>query len=357
MDIKDKIIQLIERGEAIDKQASASRSNLSRRGIIYATGEINAADFEPWLGSIELFNDKYLRNHTFHSSIHSTYYHRATVRNSQTHSEMMGYLKALFSDEDLIKQVDEKKQTANRNVDSIVDMFTQDIDDIIHYLEIKESENEGRKLYKRIVARYDRIITGFGDGLYAYNPEQHFYDQEVDIETINDNLEYLLEKMKVHFSMNYSKGEGKNMRNDSVFIVHGHDDAAKEQVARFVEKLGLEAIILHERANIGKTIIEKIERYSDVGYAIILYTPCDEGKAKYEKDYKDRARQNVIFEHGLLIGKLGRSRVCALVKGIIETPGDISGVVYISFDENGGWKSKVIDEMNEIGFSLDKNKI
>ena len=127
------------------------------------------------------------------------------------------------------------------------------------------------------------------------------------------------------------------MDKSKVFIVHGHDEAAKEAAARFVEKIGLEAIILHEQASSGKTIIEKIEANSNVGFAIVLYTPCDEGAPKGKKDHlKPRARQNVVFEHGYLMAKIGRKNVCPLVKGDLETPTDISGIVYPPMDEGGG---------------------
>lgn len=125
-----------------------------------------------------------------------------------------------------------------------------------------------------------------------------------------------------------------------VFIVHGHDKVAIIETARTLEKLGFEAVILHEQASAGKTIIEKIESYTDVSFAVVLYTPCDIGCAKDtdKNKMRNRARQNVIFEHGYLIGKLGRKNVCALIKGDIETPGDISGVVYIGMDDNGNWR-------------------
>lgn len=141
-----------------------------------------------------------------------------------------------------------------------------------------------------------------------------------------------------------------------IFIVHGRDDLAKTEVARFVEKIGLEAIILSEQANGGKTIIEKIEAHTDVGYGIVLYTPCDEGNLIGEAT-KPRARQNVVFEHGYLIGKLERKNVCALVKGDIEKPNDISGVVYITLDEHEGWHKKLVKELREAGYKIDANKI
>ncbi len=142
-----------------------------------------------------------------------------------------------------------------------------------------------------------------------------------------------------------------------VFIVHGHDKLAQQETARFIESLGLKAIILHEQASSGGTIIEKIETYSNVGFAIILYTPCDLGKAKDEKEFKARARQNVVFEHGYLMGKIGRKNVCALVKSQVEKPNDISGVVYIDMDEGGAWKHMLIREMKNAGYNIDANKL
>tara|TARA_R110002072_G_C7788542_1_gene520665 strand:- start:62 stop:826 length:765 start_codon:yes stop_codon:yes gene_type:complete len=148
----------------------------------------------------------------------------------------------------------------------------------------------------------------------------------------------------------------KELDLTKVFIVHGHDDLLKIEVARFIEKLGLEAIILHEKASSGKTIIEKIEEYSNVGFGIVLYTPCDIGAKKEEKpNIQDRARQNVVFEHGYLIGKIGRRNVCALVKGNIEKPNDISGVVYISTSEE--WKLSIAKELRNSGYEIDMNLV
>lgn len=147
-----------------------------------------------------------------------------------------------------------------------------------------------------------------------------------------------------------------NIDKNKVFIVHGHDSEAKTEVARFVEKLGLEAIILHEQASSGNTIIEKIEEYSNVGFGIVIYTPCDVGNSVRNKEkLNSRERQNVVFEHGYLIGKIGRKNVCALVKGDIETPNDISGVVYINMDSNKAWQTHILKEMKKQGYQIDAN--
>lgn len=140
-----------------------------------------------------------------------------------------------------------------------------------------------------------------------------------------------------------------------VFIVHGRDNEAKQEISRFIEKLGLVAIILHEQASSGMTIIEKIEHYSnDADFALVLYTPCDHGRGVHESNIppKNRARQNVVFEHGYLMAKLGRENVCSLVKGEIETPNDISGVVYVALDELGAWKNEVAKELKACGYSI-----
>ncbi len=155
-----------------------------------------------------------------------------------------------------------------------------------------------------------------------------------------------------------AKKKKVNMDKTKVFVVHGHDDLAKVTVARFLEKLGLEPVILHEKASAGRTIIEKIEAYTDVGFAIVLYTPDDIGSVAATKpDLKPRARQNVVFEHGYLIGKLGRGNVCALLKGDVEKPSDISGIVYVSFDDRGAWNTEIAKEMNDACYKIDLNRL
>lgn len=103
-----------------------------------------------------------------------------------------------------------------------------------------------------------------------------------------------------------------------------------------------------------KTIIEKIGNYSNVGFGIVLYTPCDSGSKRGE-ELKPRARQNVVFEHGFLIGKIGRGNVCALVKGNLETPNDILGVVYISMSDE--WKLSLARELRNSGYKIDMNLV
>ena len=140
-----------------------------------------------------------------------------------------------------------------------------------------------------------------------------------------------------------------------VFIVHGRDEAAKEGAARFMEKVGLQPIILHEQPNAGRTIIEKFETYSDdVAFAVILLTPDDIGSEVSDPPkLQPRARQNVIMELGYFMGRLGRTRVCALHKGSVERPSDYQGVLYIEMDSGGAWRAKLAQELVQSRITID----
>ncbi|MGP5504117.1 TIR domain-containing protein [Psychrobacter celer] len=203
-------------------------------------------------------------------------------------------------------------------------------------------------------------ITFFSSIAYSNMPDSINYDawnrgrnSAINlIETIIEELKLFPEEVDIE------NIKDKSIDCSKVFIVHGHDDGAKNEVARFIEKLGFEAKILHEQIDSGATIIEKLEKHTDVGFAIVLYTACDVGGVRSKpKDLKPRARQNVVFEHGLLIGKIGRANVVALVKGNLEIPNDISGVVYKSMDISGAWKYSIAREMKSSGYDVDMNKV
>ncbi|MEC5210586.1 putative nucleotide-binding protein [Psychrobacter sp. PL15] len=200
------------------------------------------------------------------------------------------------------------------------------------------------------------IYTFGGSAEHAKSKEAWTAGHEYALQIMDD----IIEDVELFDSIDNgtTKKEEPNKDYSKVFIVHGHDDGAKNEVARFIEKLGLEAIILHEKTSSGDTIIEKIIRYSNVGFGIVLYTPCDVGSIKSEtQSLKPGARQNVIFEHGFLMGKIGRKNVIALVKDNVEISNDISGVVYESMDTGGAWKYKIAKEMKDLDYDIDMNKI
>lgn len=142
-----------------------------------------------------------------------------------------------------------------------------------------------------------------------------------------------------------------------IFIVHGHDNDALQSVARFISRIGLEEIILSERPDGSRTVIEKFEAESgDSSFAIVLMTPDDAGNAVSSESTRLRARQNVLYELGYFAGKLGRGKVLVLKKGNIEIPSDLAGVLYTELDENGGWKRKLLSELAYAGIPFDTEK-
>lgn len=145
-----------------------------------------------------------------------------------------------------------------------------------------------------------------------------------------------------------------------VFIVHGHNLAAKYEVQALLGRLGLDGVILDEQAGRGDTIIEKFERESDsVAFAVVLLTPDDKGGvfAADPEQLKPRARQNVILELGYFAAKLGRGHVCALRQGAVEIPSDYSGVQYLDYDGAGAWKTALARELREADLPVDMNHL
>jgi predicted nucleotide-binding protein len=147
-------------------------------------------------------------------------------------------------------------------------------------------------------------------------------------------------------------------RGRKVFVVHGHDEAALQAVARFLEKLKLEAVVLREEPDQGRTIIEKFEALAgEVGFAVVLLTPDDLAGIVGEPSQASRARQNVIFELGYLVARLGRGRACLLRKGEVEIPSDLYGVIYSEMDAGEGWKLKLVKELEAAKLDFDANRM
>ncbi|WP_426473429.1 TIR domain-containing protein [Chryseobacterium balustinum] len=158
---------------------------------------------------------------------------------------------------------------------------------------------------------------------------------------------------------NTEKPQNLKIDNKKVFIVHGHDNEMKITVARFIDKLGLEAIILHELPNKGRTIIEKFSDHSNVGFAIVLLSGDDFGykKSLNDSDKKLRARQNVVLELGYFMGKIGRGRTLPLFESgkNIELPSDYEGVLYVPYDSTNSWHNDVVRELKAAGYDIDAN--
>jgi len=271
------------------------------------------------------------------------------------------------------------RQEAEKRIDTQIQKGFELLDRVINRLNDLEEAREEKKrwdkynteLLKRIadteefLNEYYQPVGFRSAGATSFGGQKKEHIKDV-LDCI-DKLRSIKDRLVLIYELNHLTGrkigepEIFPQNNNKIFIVHGHDEEAKYSVARLLERLGIEVIILHEQPNQGRTIIEKFEDYSDVGYAVVLLTPDDLGGSVNDlENFLPRARQNVIFELGFFIGKLGRERVCALHKGDlqgkIEIPSDFSGVIWIRMDSEGAWQFKLAREIKAAGFDVDLNR-
>jgi predicted nucleotide-binding protein len=225
---------------------------------------------------------------------------------------------------------------------------------------LKQTFNNEHNSYKYTYDHVNDWVGGFLGG--SDTPQEKYRNLREDIENKIDALEKLVEKVDLLKSELPEQPVKEQSAfsisdNNAVFVVHGHNMEIQQSVARVLEKLELIPVILGEQPNQGKTIIEKFEKYSNVGFAIILMTDDDEGKSKSEIDMKNRARQNVILELGYFFGKLGRGRVLPLYSDGVELPSDIHGLLFTPLDKAGNWKFAIVQELKAAGYSVDANKL
>ena len=217
------------------------------------------------------------------------------------------------------------------------------------------SDESERRLYEA-AASLDRAPLTMG----AKTPVQEVVQgltrgKEQAIELLNRAIEALEDKI-TDLGISQEPAVSPVEFSKDVFIVHGHDDPAKMEVAHLIERAGLNAVILHEKPNAGRTIIEKFEKHGgSAGFAVVLLTPDDVGGPN-RGDLRPRARQNVIGEMFWFAGKLGRGRICALKKGDLEIPTDFAGIVYTDMDDRGTWKAKLLQELETAGYEVDWSK-
>jgi len=246
------------------------------------------------------------------------------------------------------------------------------IRDLIDKTEKLPNRNEGeldsliRTAKMRIRKIFEDSSTYLDDLEVIYYSYWAGIDENVTDESWSEGQSKMLNLLKtmeedLTLDVNKTIKKDRTKLSNKIFIVHGHDEEMKQAVARIVEKIGLVPIILHEQPNKGRTIIEKFEDYSDLNFAIVLLSPDD---IAYPKDKPPeikefRARQNVIFELGFFVGKLGREHVFILYREEhnFEFPSDYLGICYTPYDSKGRWRFDLIGELNSCGYNVDANKL
>jgi predicted nucleotide-binding protein len=222
-----------------------------------------------------------------------------------------------------------------------------------------------RNYLEKSFGRHSPNTSGVMDvgkyGSFPMNAGEQWWENHraVSLQTQKRKLEGLRELLQTELQLTGGQiaTVSTEPKGHRIFLVHGHDDRALHEAARFLEKLRQDVIVLREQPNQGRTVIEKFEDYADVGFAVVLFTPDDVGgpSASGAASLKPRARQNVVFELGYFIGRLGRNRVCALYVDGVEVPSDYSGVLYTKLDASGAWRLELAKELKAIGFPVDMN--
>lgn len=170
------------------------------------------------------------------------------------------------------------------------------------------------------------------------------------INTIKEEMELFEGNQKVASSISTENSASPGC----VFVAHGHDEELKQAAARTLEQLGLDPVILHEKPNKGRTIIEKFDDHTKVEFAVVLLSADDVMQSANGLGNTYRARQNVIFELGFFLGRLGRQNVVAIYRPheSFEMPSDYSGVLFIEYDTSGIWRNKLAKELKACGYSI-----
>lgn len=215
------------------------------------------------------------------------------------------------------------------------------------------SEGDQERIWVKLTESIESALTSYQQGTGLSSERPAYSIDATGFEEMMRQFARIQEQIaEIQVAQSHTLSGGRR-----VFVVHGHDDAAKEMVARFLQQLGFEPIILHEQPNEGRAVIEKFEVYAEVDFAVVILTPDDVGHpADKKSDVQPRARQNVIFELGFFIARLGRSRVCALCKSDVEIPSDYHGVLYVNLDQGQGWKMILAREMKRAGLDVDLNR-
>ena len=218
--------------------------------------------------------------------------------------------------------------------------------------------------------------SGFGSAIAADHPDLKSYvggqageqyvsnwvkDATAIVEVAIYQLEVATHPVMADFEHAVGPDEQRRVTpGGPIFVVHGHADGRKYELVRLLDRtVNVPAIVLHEQANKGGTILEKFERHAQsASFAVVLLTGDDEGRLRAgDKPLAPRGRQNVIFELGVFIGLLGRERVVVLRDPDVEEPSDLSGLMYIPLDDAGAWRTSLLKELTEAGIKVDYSRI
>lgn len=264
--------------------------------------------------------------------------------------------------EDFVRELLVSPEEAKADIQSCIDALeksSMDEDALLRWYD--DTEKTLEHIFVSGGSNYLFANGGFNLSTNYYTGKRVLHD--VNIPRANGILRRLISLVDQHHGASQLDHPIKNSvrpskENKRVFIVHGHDEAAREKVERLLERFGLEPVVINKKANEGKTILEKIEAHSDVGFAVVLFTPDDiGGSVRDSPPGEKRPRQNVLIELGYFWGKLGRNRVCLLNAIGSAISSDLAGLGYTMLDDRGAWRVELARELKSAGYTIDGNAL
>ena len=236
---KRYVEDLIKRGEKIGEE----EYHPSEDGFF--PDYVEGPKYDIWMNEIYIFNERYLKHHPIYKCFNETIQNKKNSYNP--YIDMMGYLKALVDDGEFWEEVSEKeKKITMKKRKPLEQLLAEDIDRCERFLENPGNNKDGVSLYTEITSRYDSIIENFGNGLYQYYPEQHFYDPEIGGKALFHNLKVLHERMITYLASQSQKSientnhHGNSVQDRLIFLSHKSDDRKYGDALRsFIIGLGV----------------------------------------------------------------------------------------------------------------------
>jgi hypothetical protein len=168
-----------------------------------------------------------------------------------------------------------------------------------------------------------------------------------EIEKIESYVEALAFALKASFP--------KILLEKNVFIVHGRDSKSRAELEALLYKLGVKPRILKDEQKNAQGILPAIEQLIKICAAgFILVTPDDEGRLfGSNENFMPRARENVIFEMGLLFSAFREfGHAAILLKKPVTMPSDLSGIAYEEFTEIADIEGRIRSKLEGWGLKL-----
>lgn len=283
-----KVEAFIEQGNAIMKE----EYHLTEPGLAFPD-YISGPKSDQWFNEISIFNSRTLINHPLHDQIAKVC--KNHKRSLSAHEDMMGYLKALASDDDFWNEANSRENAMTIHSRKTIDQLLAE--DITRCEEFLRNPNDkgGQQLYVEITSRYDSVIENFGNGLYQYFSEQHFYDPEVSGESLIHNIRTLQGKMISYQATHYTDTEakfngGKSLLKYDVFISHANVDKIEyvEQLKQSLDKLKINIFYDKDTLEWGDKWKDKIlEGVNQAEFAIIVISENFFGREWTEKELNE----------------------------------------------------------------------